>query len=523
MPLRSFRCGGGAIEKNVQQHRVHEDGVPAIRVSEVGQRPVRKDGAFVLLWMIGARRVRHNFALERAIAWARELDRPLVVLEPLRCDYPYASDRFHRFVIEGMRDHAQALEQSAVTYVPWIERAPHEGKDMLAAYAAHACLIVSDLSGVPWLRGMLDAAAQRVSIRVETVDGLGILPIRASSTFFLTAHSFRRFLQKNLPAHLARVPAPNPLRSVRLRRLEALPSAITSRWPMASRDELEDPSALIARLPIDHTIGAVPERGGGVAATALLREFVRDRLPRYAERNHPDADVCSRLSGHLHFGHISPHEMLDAIARETDWNPARLSAKATGSREGWWNASPAADEFLDQLVTWRELAHMRAIHDRRVMEFSSIPDWARRSLAMHEKDARPAIYDRAQLIRAETGDEVWNAAQRQLLSEGRIHNYVRMLWGKLVLAWQRTPEEAFMTLIDLNDRYSIDGRDPNSWANIAWIFGSYDRPWGPERPIYGTVRYMTSDSAKRKLRMKEWLRRWSATGGQLALHNFAYR
>ena len=493
--------------------------MPAIRVSEANQKPVRKDGAFVLFWMIGARRVRYNFALERAIAWAKELDRPLVILEPLRCDYPYASDRFHRFVIEGMRDHAQALERSFVTYVPWIERARHEGKHMLAAYASHACLIVSDLSGVPWMRGMLDAAAERVPVRVEVVDGLGIMPMRASSNVFLTAHSFRRFLQKSLPAHLTHVPASNPLRNVHLPRLEALPSAITSRWPMASRDELEHPSALIERLPIDHTIGAVPERGGGTAATALLREFVKERLPRYAERNHPDADVCSRLSGHLHFGHISAHEILDAIARETGWTSAQVSSRATGSREGWWNASPTADAFLDQLVTWRELAQLRAVHDRHVMEYESIPEWARRSLASHKKDERPAIYDRVQLAQAETGDEVWNAAQRQLLSEGRIHNYARMLWGKLVLAWQMTPEEAFATLIDLNDRYSIDGRDPNSWANIAWIFGSYDRPWGPERPVYGTVRYMTTDSAKRKLHMKAWLRRWSdpVTDAQLEL------
>lgn len=486
------------------------DGVPAIRVVNANHEQVRRDGAFVLLWMIGARRLRYNFALERAISWARELDRPLVVLEPLRCDYPYASDRIHRFIIEGMRDHALALRESPVTYVPWIERTPEEGKGMIEAYAAHACLIVSDVSGVPWLRGMLRAAAERVSIRVEAVDGLGILPVRASSTYFLTAHSFRRFLQKNLPAHLAQQPLADPLSEVRLRRLDLLPPTIGTRWPAVALAELEDPSALIARLPIDHTIGAVPERGGGTFATAQLRAFVRERLPRYAERNHPDADVCSRLSGHLHFGHISSHEILDAVAQATDWEPARVSPRATGSREGYWNASAQADEFLDQLVTWRELGHMRAIHDPRVMEYGSIPDWARRTLALHAKDPRPARYDRARLVAAETGDEVWNAAQRQLLAEGRIHNYMRMLWGKLVLGWQDSPEQAHATLIELNDRYSIDGRDPNSWASIAWIFGACDRAWGPERAIYGKVRYMTSDSAKRKLRMKEWMRRWSA-------------
>nr|MDQ3034090.1 deoxyribodipyrimidine photolyase [Myxococcota bacterium] len=191
------------------------------------------------------------------------------------------------------------------------------------------------------------------------------------------------------------------------------------------------------------------------------------------------------------------------------WTPARLAEKPTGKRDGWWNLDAPSDSFLDELVTWRELGAVRCHHTDDFMRYEGLPAWARATLEAHASDPRPAIYDRATLVRGETDDPVWNAAQRQLVSEGRIQNYLRMLWGKRVIAWTRHPREAFDLLVELNDRYAIDGRDPSGWLNIGWVFGAYDRPWGPQRPIYGSVRYMTSDSAKRKLRMREWLATWS--------------
>lgn len=487
-------------------------GPPAIRVVEANARPVRRDAALVLYWMLGARRTRASFALERAIAWARELERPLVILEPLRCDYPYASDRFHRFVIEGMADNARALERAPALYHPWIERAPGEGRGLIAALAEHAAVIVADDSPIPWLRGMVDAASRQVPVRVERVDHHGLLPLRAAPKAFGYAHAFRRFLQRELPAHLARAPSPRPFARLDLPRLAALPREIARRWPAATRAELDDPGALIAKLPIDHAIGAISDRGGSSAARARLRAFLDGGLDRYLERSHPDADVASRLSSWLHFGHLSSHEILDALADREAWSKDRIAEKPTGKKDGWWNVSEPADAFLDELVTWRELGAVRCAHTDDFLRYEGLPAWSRATLEAHAGDPRPAIYSRDRLMRAETDDPVWNAAQRQLLAEGRIHNYLRMLWGKRVLAWAPTPREAFETLIDMNDRLSIDGRDPASWMNVAWIFGAYDRPWAPERPIYGTVRIMTSDSAKRKLRMKEWLRRWGDAG-----------
>ncbi|UJR79708.1 deoxyribodipyrimidine photolyase [Sandaracinus amylolyticus] len=482
------------------------DGTPAIRVAEANARPERRDGAFVLYWMLANRRTRSSFPLERAIAWAKELDRPLVILEPLRCDYPFASERFHRFVVEGMADNARAFAKKAVLYHPWVERRRGEGRGLIEALAAHASLIVADDSPIPWLRGMVRAAAERVPIRVERVDHHGLMPLRATPRAFPVAHAFRRFLQKELPLHLAAWPQDDPLARVALPRLRALPREITERWPAVG---LGDPAALIAHLPIDHTIGAIDDRGGSTAAHARLAAFLEDGIDRYPDRSHPDDDASSRLSSWLHFGHVSSHEVLGALGARERWTPAKIAKKPTGTREGWWNVSDAGDAFLDELVTWRELGAVRCHHTDDFMRWEGLPAWARETLEKHAHDPRPALYDRARLVRAETDDPVWNAAQRQLLAEGRIQNYLRMLWGKRVLAWTAHPREAFDLLIELNDRYSIDGRDPASWLNVGWVFGAYDRPWAPQRPIYGSVRYMTSESAKRKLRMKQWLAKWS--------------
>ncbi|MDQ3035462.1 MAG: deoxyribodipyrimidine photolyase, partial [Myxococcota bacterium] len=290
------------------------EGAPAIRVMQANDRAVRRDGAFVLYWMLASRRTHSSFALERAIAWAKELRLPLVVLEPLRVDHPFASDRFHRFVIDGMADNARAFAGAPVLHHPWVERAPGEGRGLIAALAEHAAVIVADDSPIPWLRGMVRAAGRRAPIKLEAVDHHGLLPLRAAPKAFTFAHSFRRFLQKTLPVHLAAAPADEPLRGLELPRIAALPRAITARWPALSARELRDPRALIASLPIDHTVRALDERGGASAAHARLGAFLEHGIDRYLDRSHPDDDGASRLSSWLHFGHLSSHEVLAALA-----------------------------------------------------------------------------------------------------------------------------------------------------------------------------------------------------------------
>lgn len=483
--------------------------VPALRVRRCNAAPIDPAGDHVLYWMIAARRAGHSFGLQRAVERAVDLGKPLVILEPLRAGYPWASDRLHRFVLDGMADNEARFAGRPVLYHPYVEPSPGAGKGLLAALAARAAVVVTDDYPAFFLPRMVAAGAAISPVLVEAVDGNGLYPMRATDRVFTTAASFRRHLQKALRDHLGERPRADPLDVAGLGRPPALPAAITSRWPRASAALLAGDARALAALPIDHTVAVSPVRGGAVAAEAALGAFLARGIDRYAEeRSDPDADAASGLSPYLHFGHVSTHQIFERLVERVGWTVAKLSPKAHGSREGWWNASPAVDAFLDELITWRELGFNMCAHRDDYDRFDSLPEFALQTLQDHAGDPRPQLYTPAQLERAETGDEVWNAAQRQLLREGRIQNYLRMLWGKNVLGWTRTPEEALAILLELNNKYALDGRDPNSYSGIFWVFGRYDRAWGPEREIFGKVRYMTSDNTRRKLRMKGYLERW---------------
>ncbi|MDH4209363.1 MAG: deoxyribodipyrimidine photolyase, partial [Anaerolineae bacterium] len=269
------------------------------------------------------------------------------------------------------------------------------------------------------------------------------------------------------------------------------------------------PEAL-AGVPIDHAVRVVDVRGGTTAGESTLKRFFDLGLKRYAEaRNQPEEEATSGLSPYLHFGHISTHHVFAELGRREGWSPASLTPKATGGRTGWWGVSPEAEAFLDQLVTWRELGFnmcwQREDHDR----YESLPEWARETLSHHAQDPRPHLYSQEELETGQTHDPLWNAAQMQLVREGRIHNYLRMLWGKKILEWTASPQEALRAMIELNNKYALDGRDPNSYSGIFWILGRYDRPWGPERPVFGTVRYMSSQNTVRKLHVKDYVRKYA--------------
>jgi deoxyribodipyrimidine photo-lyase len=471
--------------------------VPEARVRARNGAPVGGGGAYVLYWMIAARRTRSNHALQRALAHAGELGKPLVVLEALRAGYPWASDRLHAFVVGGMRDNAARLERAGVTYHPYVEPEAGAGAGLLEALSVRACVVVTDEFPAFFLPRMVGAAAARLPVRLEEVDSNGLVPLRAPGRDFAMAFSFRAWLRKHLAEHLAGAPAPDPLARLRLPRLASLPAAVTRRWPRAALSD----RALLSRLPIDHAVGPAPFSGGETAARAALRAFVARRLARYEERNHPDAEVTSGLSPYLHFGHLSAHDVLRAVAAREGWTPAALH------RDGW-GMGPAAEAFLDELVTWRELGFNFCAHHEDHDRYESLPAWARRTLEAHAGDPRPHRYDPRTLEEARTGDRLWNAAQTQLAVEGRLHGYLRMLWGKKLLEWSPSPREALELMLHLNNKYAVDGRDPNSTSGITWVLGRFDRPW-PERPIFGTVRAMTSASAMRKLRLKEYLARWA--------------
>lgn len=484
--------------------------VPAQRLRTINARPLRPDGEFVLYWMSAARRTRSNFALQHAAAEAARLGRPLVILEALRCDYPYASDRLHRFVLDGMAANARALAGRPVVYHPYVEPARGAGKGLLAALGEHSCLVVADDSPAFFLPRMVAAAGRQLPVRLVAVDGNGLLPLCAADHPYPTAHAFRRFLQKELPGHLAEAPVDDPLARLPLIPPTPLPTEIAARWPAADPLLLYGVPELRAALPVDHAVPVTATRGGQEAATERLARFVAGKLARYAEeRNHPDFDAASGLSAYLHFGHIGSHEIFRAIAAAEGWVPPDLSPRGDGRREGWWGMSANAEAFLDQLVTWRELGFNNCLHRDDFLELTSLPHWAQQTLAAHADDPRRHCYSLEQLRAAETHDPLWNAAQRQLLREGTIHNYLRMLWGKKIVEWSPGPQAALAAMLELNDRYALDGRDPNSGTGILWCLGRHDRPWGPLRPVFGSVRYMSSENTRRKVRVAEYLARYA--------------
>ncbi len=484
--------------------------VPDTRIKAVNDAPVDSSGEFVLYWMIAYRRTAWNFSLQRAAEWAKNLGKPLVVLEALRCDYGWASDRLHRFVLDGMEANARVLANSCALYYPYVEPAPDAGKGLLRALANSACLVVTDDFPSFFLPRMVAAAGSRLPIRLEQVDSNGLLPLRCADQVFHTAYAFRRFLQRNLPSHLLEPPRANPLDGVHLPQPPGLPLEIEERWPRASGRLLKGAAAPLADLPIDHSVPAVNLRGGSIAAEAILRRFLDERLQRYAEsRNQPEEEGTSELSPYLHFGHISPHQIFAELMDRQRWSIGDLALAATGSRSGWWGVGPSAEAFLDQLVTWREIGFnmccQREDHDR----FDSLPEWALNTLEKHAKDPRPYLYSIEEIEGGSTHDRLWNAAQMQLVREGRIHNYLRMLWGKKILEWTASPQQALDVMIELNNKYALDGRDPNSYSGIFWCLGRYDRPWGPERPVFGKVRYMSSENTARKFKVNSYVERYA--------------
>lgn len=480
--------------------------VPGARVRVVNNRPINSDGAFVVYWMITARRTRSNFALQRAVELANELKRPLVVLEALRCDYPWASDRLHTFVLEGMAVNAKAVAGTRARYYPYVERRSGHGHGLISALASAAAAIVTDWYPGFFIPRMLDKAAQQAACRLEAVDSNGLIPLADHPRAFPTARGFRGFAQRSLRGHLRDVPVDEPLADLPTTGKPVIPMEITSRWPALDAPALRSPSSFLEQLPLDHTVMAVATtKGGSAQAAATLRSFISDRLPQYdSNSNHPDLDATSHLSPYLHFGHISAHEVFAAVMTAERWTTRKLGTSARGAREGWWGTSKAAEAFLDQLVVWRELAFNGAQHSPDYGNYATLPAWARRTLEDHQSDERTHVYELDTFDRAATHDDVWNAAMHQLKRDGWFHGYMRMLWGKKILEWSATPQDALATMEQLMNRYSLDGRDPVSYASYAWVLGLYDRPW-PERPIYGVVRSMTSESAKRKLKLKQYL------------------
>jgi len=478
-------------------------GYKTARLRRLNDAKANTRGDYVLYWAQAARRLHRNHALDYALACGAEHGRPVVVYEGLRLDYPWASPRLHRFVLEGMRDNREEAARRGLAYWPFVETPRQKAAGLLDRLAARAVVVVTDDWPAFLVPGQTAALARRVRVPVFAVDTNSVVPLSLLGPPVSAAAHLRPRIHKAFAeawAHRATAdPEAGPGR----------PYAIDPPFDVWS-GEID---AFLEGLPLDAGVPPAPGVSGGPrAAGACLRSFLKRRLAGYAEDRSvpsaPDRGHASGLSPHLHFGHVSIEEVAEAVlSAQGRFSTDGLRIHNRGKREGFFSDDPDVNAFLDEALTWRDVGlhwHWHRGKDTESLE-KALPDWALRTLGAHARDPRAFVYTAEEWEAGKTHDPLWNAAQRELVATGTIHNYLRMLWGKKVLEWTKSPQEAYRTLVHLNNKYALDGRDPNSYTGILWCFGLFDRPWAPERPVLGSVRYMSSENTARKFRLGPYL------------------
>ena len=485
------------------------DQVPLSRVTVLkDETPNIKESSYVVYWMITFNRIQYNYALQRAVEWANKLSQPLVIFDPLILDYPMSCLRFHKFSLDGMKEVYEDTKESKVFYYPFVEKNARESEGLLAELSKKASVVITDDYPTYFVPQMTAKASGDLRCRYELIDSNGLVPIRLSDKEYIRAHDFRRYLHKNLEDFLVETPQDFPLQALGKKFDTNLIKNVLDKWQIFDFEKI-NVDTFLKELNIDKSITVSPIKGGYSNAQNKLDNFIKTGFNDYARyRSDPSKNAASGLSPYFHFGQISTHEVFDKIAKLDSWSPELINPKMVGRREGWWGGSINFESFMDELITWRELGYHTCVRRANYNQYTSLPEWAVRTLDEHSTDKREYIYSLDEFEYSRTHDEIWNAAQNQLRSDGIIQNYLRMLWGKKILEWSPNPQTALSYMITLNDRYSLDGRDPNSYSGVFWILGRYDRAWGPERKIYGKIRYMTSDSAARKFNLTPYLEKW---------------
>ena len=441
---------------------------PRVTVRRAG--PPDPVGTCVVYWMQRAQRGLDNPALDVAVEAANALAKPVIVFFAPVPFYPRANFRHYRFLTQRIPDIVESLKKRNIGFV--LRRFP-EHSLIKFCEEVRPSLVVGDENPMREPEAWRRSAAQKLSLPLWTVDADVIVPSKLLEKAQYAAHIIRPRLQAQLGRFLVR--PKNTKAKVAWKKPQALQSLdpefdITQGWPL------------------DTSLGAVSGfRGGTNEALRLLEEFIKHGLATYGtKRNKPEVNGTSRLSPYLHFGHIGPLTVALGV-QKTD--------------------APKADKeaFLNQLITWRELAVNSVRFNPNYDNFECAEPWAHRTLAQHAKDIRPVLYSEQQLEHAETHDPLWNAAQMQMVNTGWMHNYLRMYWAKKILEWSPSPAQAYQIAVRMNDKYELDGRDPNGYAGIAWsITGKFDRPWF-ERPIFGQIRYMSGQSTRKKFDSKAYI------------------
>ena len=436
--------------------------VESTRIRPLKDAPENPEGRYVLYWMQSSQRADFNPALEYALEAANQRNLPLLVAFGLTDDYPEANARHYGFMLEGLAEVRRRLTSRGISFV--LRRGAPDA--VALELSKDARLVVCDAGYLRvqrlWRRQLAEGLDQRF-IRVE---GDVVAPIaQVTNKHEYAARTIRPRIQRVMEDYI--------------RPLPATPVARPGDLGLASDFDLSDVPAILKSLRIDQRCAPVKRfRGGEGEARARLARFIDEGLGDYgAARGKPEAEAVSYLSPYLHFGQISPVEIALAV-RQSD-------AGAPESRA----------TYLEELIVRRELAINHVWHSPDYDRYDGLPDWAKATLDAHAGDPRPHLYTPEQFEQARTHDRYWNAAMTEMKATGYMHNRLRMYWGKKILQWSETPAEAFSTVLELNNRYLLDGRDANSYTNVGWIFGLHDRPW-PTQPVFGTVRSMGPNTFK---------------------------
>jgi deoxyribodipyrimidine photo-lyase len=430
----------------------------------------QRDGEYVLYWMQSSQRADHNHALEYALQRANDLGQRLLVVFGLTDDYPEANLRHYAFMLEGLADVEGALGRRGIKFV-----VRKGSPDEVALEAGErASLIVTDRGYMRPQKRWRERAAEEAGCPLVQVETDVVVPVElASGKQEHAARTLRPRIHEHLHDFLVGLTPTEPDKQSSNMKEDGL--------------NLSDIDGILDGMDLDTSVSRLSHlyRGGNSEAKKIFRRFLKKSLPDYdANRNQPQTDYVSHMSKYLHYGHVSPIWLA-------------LEAKEAGGGQN-------TDSFLEELIVRRELTFNFVFYNDDYDSYANLPGWARKTLEDHKGDGRQYTYTRKQLENAETHDEYWNAAMKEMVHTGYMHNYMRMYWGKKILEWSNTPEHAYRTTLYLNNKYFLDGRDPNSFANVAWVFGQHDRGW-TEREVYGKVRYMSSGGLERKAKPAQYV------------------
>jgi len=431
-------------------------------------------GNYVLYWMQQSQRAEYNHALEYAVELANAFGQGVLVAFGLMDDYPEANLRHYTFMLEGLQETQSSLAKKGIKMVLQRGSPP----DIALTLGRKASVIVCDRGYLRHQKDWRTRVARLAVCRVVQVESDVVVPLEVvSPKAEYAARTIRPRIHKHLDDYLL------PFRSGAVKKA-SLDLKINSL-------DLKEVSAALKKLSIDRSVPPVTQffKGGTSRGKARLDAFINKRFDCYLKnRNQPQTDDISHMSPYLHFGQLSPLYIA-------------LQIKAAGSR-----LKEAQESYLEELIVRRELAMNFVNYTPNYNSFTCLPPWAQLTLKQHQEDKREYVYTRRQLEKAETHDDYWNAAMREMKFTGFMHNYMRMYWGKKILEWSNTPQHAFRTTLAINNKYFLDGRDPNSYTGVAWIFGVHDRAWF-ERPIFGKIRYMAASGLERKCDIRGYVKK----------------